>query len=210
MRKSESIKHIAEALCKMQANPIVIGVNATGFGYDYATLDKVISRIMPIATSYGLSMAQPLGNVNGEPAIVTLLMHTSGEWFEDSFPLEKAGIGKANDAQQLGAMITYVRRYGALSLYGVAVGKDDDANCLTEEPEPKAKPSITRKKYEADDPTPIESLIKRMGQCVSLFSLDILMGESKHLVEVTGKEDQVNAEYSVCKGKLRGKKKVKR
>lgn len=204
MKKSESIKHIAEALCKMQADPIVIGVNATGYGYDYATLDKVISRIMPIATSYGLSIAQPLGEVNGEPVLHTLLLHTSGEWIESSYPLEKAGIGKANDAQQFGAAVTYARRYGLLSLFGVPVGKDDDANSLTDKPKPKV--SIVRKKYEADDPTPIETLIKQMSMCETIGTLDTLMGASKHLIKVSGKRDQVVAEYDVRKGELGCKK----
>jgi hypothetical protein len=202
MNKSESITKIASALCEMQSNPIIIGVNASGYGYDYATLDKVISRIMPVATKHGLSVAQPLGEVNGEPVIHTLLMHSSGQWVESSYPLEKAGIGKANDAQQFGAAVTYARRYGLLSLFGVPVGKDDDANSLTEEPKAKR---ATGKKYKETDNTPIDDLIQKMHGCESIHALDDLVSSNKKMILDSGKRDQVTAEYQVLVGTLGGK-----
>jgi len=199
MKHSDTIGEIAKAMNKFQASPTVIGVNAKGYGYDYATLDKVISRLFPLLTEQGLSVVQPLDIAGTEPAIVTMIMHTSGEWISTSYPLEKAGIGKANDAQQFGAAVTYARRYGLLSAFGVPVGKDDDANILTDKPKAK-KPA--GKKYTMDEKTPIEILIEQMGMCQSRETLDTLCGSAKKLIDDSGQRDRVTSEYHVRLGEL--------
>ena len=205
MNHSESIKSIAEALNKFQAEPMVIGVNATGYGYDYATLDKCVSRIYPRMTDLGLSVSQPLGETStGEPSIHTVIMHKSGEWMEFIYPISAAGIGKANDAQQFGAAVTYARRYGLLAAFGVPVGKDDDAACLTEKPKAK-KPA--GKKYKASDPTPAESIISGILNCADVEELTAFYKNNRQSIEDSPKKEQIISEFSVHKGMLeaRGK-----
>lgn len=203
---SEKIDEIAKAMSAFQALPMVIGVNATGYGYDYATLDKCVNRIYPKATALGLSIIQPLGeSSDGSPAIITILMHTSGQWLQTAYPISGAGIKKANDAQQFGAAVTYARRYGLLAAFGVPAGKDDDAASLTEKPAAK-KPA--GKKYKASDPTPAESIIAEIGDCLDLEDLTKCWEKNKVAINDSPKKDQIVAEFSIQKGVLseRGKK----
>ena len=203
MNHSESITKIAVAMAQFQSEPMVIGVNATGYGYDYATLDKAVNRIYPKITALGLSIIQPLGeSKDGSPAIHTIVMHESGEWIETVYPISGAGIKSANDAQQFGAAVTYARRYGLLSAFGVPAGKDDDAACLTEKAKAQKEPS--GKKYKASDSTPIDDLIGKMALCETKATLDKLMKASAQLIKDSGKREQITAEYQVRCGEIGG------
>ena len=126
-------KTLSEALIAIQREMPVIGKDREGFGYRYATLPKILRTIVPIISAHGVAVFQPLDNVNGEPAIRTILLHTSGERLEWVYPIHKAGMAKVNDAQQFGAAVTYARRYGLVGALNVPVDdEDDDAACLTE------------------------------------------------------------------------------
>ena len=198
MKHSESIKNIAQAMREFQSNPMVVGVNATGYGYDYATLDKCVERIYPAITDLGLSIMQPLGCTDsGEPAIHTIIMHTSGEHLETVYPITAAGIGKANDAQQFGAAVTYARRYGLLAAFGVPVGKDDDAACLTEKP---ARP--TGQKYKPEDPTPADAILEGIGNCADVAELNDYYRKHRQTIQGSPRVDEILSEMSIRKGEL--------
>ena len=137
------MSELAKALVKVQQHVTSVGKDGKGYGYTYATLGKVIESLFPIITENGLAVIQPLDNINGEPAIRTVIMHEAGESIVSVFPLAKAGMSKANDAQQIGAAITYMRRYGLCAAFGL-ITEDDDAACLTERPAAKqAAPDVT-------------------------------------------------------------------
>lgn len=131
MQMSESIKEIAGALKKIQAQLPAVGKDSKGYGYEYASLPEVCNKVYPLMAKEGLSVSQVLDNEGG-PAITTMLMHESGEWISGTYPLHEAGMKGVNSAQQFGAAITYARRYGLLALIGVPVA-DDDAACLSEQ-----------------------------------------------------------------------------
>ena len=182
MNHSESIKNIAGAMQEFQSEPMVVGENAQGYGYDYATLDKCVNRIYPRATAHGLSVMQPLADINGEPAILTIIMHVSGEWIQTAYPLAKAGMKQVNDAQQFGAAVTYARRYGLLSAFGVPVGKDDDAASLTQKPT-----------------TAAEAIKKAIQKCKTVADLESLYHD--HETVVKGDKDLKTA-FRTAKGAL--------
>ena len=147
------MSELAKALVKVKQHVTSVGRDGKGYGYTYATLGKVIESLFPIITENGLAVIQPLDNINGEPAIRTVIMHEAGESIVSVFPLAKAGMSKANDAQQIGAAITYMRRYGLCAAFGL-ITEDDDAACLTERPAAKqAAP--------APKPAPAASLADR-------------------------------------------------
>lgn len=125
---------LAKAMSKVQARVLSVGKDKTAGGgggprYTYATLGNVIENLFPILAENGLCVLQPLDNVNGEPALRTIIMHEGGEKVDALFPLEKAGMKGVNDAQQIGAAITYMRRYGLCAAFGL-ITEDDDAACL--------------------------------------------------------------------------------
>jgi len=198
MKHSESIANIAIAMNELQKQAMILGDNATGHNYRYVTLDKVVSKLLPAITKLGLSVSQPLGDLNGEPAVYTIIMHTSGEYIQTAYPISKAGMRQVNDAQQLGAAVTYARRYALLSAFGVATGDDDDAACLTEKP--KARPK--GKKYKASDPTPAEQIINGLRSCADADSLKAFWITNKKEIEASPKKDAIVSEFSVQKGEL--------
>lgn len=123
MKSSESIKALAEALCKAQsemggavkdsANPF--------FKSSYADLTSVIKAIKEPFAKNGLSYTQfPISNEHGV-GVCTRLMHNSGEWIEEEFvlPLVK------RDPQSGGSCLTYCRRYSLQSLAGIPAADDD-------------------------------------------------------------------------------------
>lgn len=94
------------------------------FKSSYADLGSVMGACMAALNSNGIAVVQPIRE--GEMSsryVVTQFLHTSGEVLECPVPL----ILSKNDMQGLGSAITYARRYGLMSLAGVAP-EDDDGN----------------------------------------------------------------------------------
>lgn len=135
MQKSESIKELAAALCKFQAdvsNPKNTARNPM-FNSKYAPLEVVITTVKPIMARHGLSFLQSTSTEGENVIITTLLMHESGEWIE-SDPLtlpayqSRKGGGKEFTAQGAGSAITYGRRYSLSAMLGISSEDDDDAD----------------------------------------------------------------------------------
>ena len=100
-----------------------------GHGYKYAELAQIIELSRePLATN-GLAVAQYCTAIDGQSYLVTQMIHSSGQWLRGYYPLEKAGMRAVNDAQQMGAAMTYARRYNLAAMLGVAQ-EDDDAALL--------------------------------------------------------------------------------
>lgn len=100
-----------------------------GHGYKYAELAQIIELSRePLATN-GLAVTQYCTAIDGQSYLVTQMIHSSGQWMRGYYPLEKAGMRAVNDAQQMGAAMTYARRYNLAAMLGVAQ-EDDDAASL--------------------------------------------------------------------------------
>ena len=102
---------------------------------------KLYLAVQP-ATEFGLCHTQlndyvitPEGEVI--TIVITKLMHVSGdEPLVSKFPVPKIPSNVKNAHQEAGSAQTYARRYGLLSVYGLA-NDDDDGNSLTKTPPPK-------------------------------------------------------------------------
>lgn len=124
MNHSENINEIIAALLKVQNQPMVaIKQSANPFHKSkYADLNEVLGVSMPILNAHGLVVMQ-LGSIEaGQPVLVTMVTHTSGQWIKSILPLNPA----KNDPQGIGAAITYMRRYGLSALVGLTCDNDDD------------------------------------------------------------------------------------
>lgn len=120
------------------------------FKSKYADINIVLDMIKPILNKEGILFMQPLSNVDGKPAITTILRHED-ECIEYTiiFPdLPKPAEGKkSNQFQEMGSAITYYRRYALISILGLE-STDDDANSAPntpqhEKPKPKSQPDQT-------------------------------------------------------------------
>lgn len=89
----------------------------------YAPLDAVLEIVRPILNKHGLALTQPTF-VDGDTLFVrTVLVHMStGETHESVYPAGAMTL----QHQQLGAGVTYSRRYSLLSMLGVFPANEDD------------------------------------------------------------------------------------
>lgn len=136
MKQTESIKALLESMAKAQAEYTTLPKDKAGYGYNYTDLDTVISYIRPIMAKHNLAFMQTLTTLEGNtPAITTRIFHTTGEWIEDTTPLPPVQLAKGNAAQNLGAAITYMKRYTLCAMLGISSDEDADG---------KVTPSETR------------------------------------------------------------------
>lgn len=195
------MSELAKALVAVQSRVLSVNKDGKGYGYNYATLGNVIESIAPLLADNGLAIMQPLDNINGEPALRTIIMHTSGERVESVFPLEKAGMKGVNDAQQIGAAITYMRRYGICAAFNL-ITEDDDAACLSKKPaapaptpsgslEDRAKAIPSPQAAEAKLPPGIKRILDAMD------TMDAITAKCKELKPLAIKEgwDKPMARY---------------
>lgn len=116
---------IASALAAAQSEmgKAIKGNTNPHFRSKYADLGAVVDACLPALNRNGIAVVQPFeANEHGQ-FIVTRFIHESGESLDCPVPLI---IGK-NDMQGLGSAMTYARRYGLMSLAGIAP-EDDDGN----------------------------------------------------------------------------------
>lgn len=140
MNRSESISKLATSLVKFNSEVSKIAKDAKNpfFKSNYVTLDKLIEATRPILQENGLVVMQsPLSKEDGSIGIQTLLIHESGEFIESEPIFMKPA--KANDPQQAGSIISYMRRYSYQAILNLNTGEDDDANKSTGEENIKAK-----------------------------------------------------------------------
>jgi hypothetical protein len=110
------------------------------FKSKYADLASVMDACLPALTANGICVMQPTGEDELGRFVKTILAHTSGETVECRVPL----IVAKNDMQGYGSAVTYARRYGLMSMAGIAP-EDDDGNAAAKAPpKEEPKPAVTQ------------------------------------------------------------------
>ena len=98
--------------------------NNPHFKSKYADLGSVMDACLPALNKNGIAVLQPTHDEDGKMYVKTVLVHgESGEIAECRVPL----IVAKNDMQGYGSAVTYARRYGLMSMAGIAP-EDDDGN----------------------------------------------------------------------------------
>jgi hypothetical protein len=144
-------KAIATAFVKAQADfgPALKTNSNPHFRSKYAGLDACIEAVIDALHDNGIALMQRTLPCEGGVAVETILLHSSGETISGGVlhvPASK------QDAQGYGSALTYARRYGILTLCGIAP-EDDDGNAASR-PTSYAKPAqpAPRTKDESFDP----------------------------------------------------------
>lgn len=122
---------LAEFQAKVGAVPrskeVTVQTKSGGsYKFKYAPHEAIIEAIRVPLGEAGLSVSQHLSSLpDGIPALRTVLLHSSGERIEDTFPLPT---NERMTAQELGSAVTYIRRYALSAILGLATDDDDDGN----------------------------------------------------------------------------------
>lgn len=143
MKTSDSLDKIAPALVKAQAAMSFARKDTTNphFKSTFAGLPSVIDAVKGPLNDNGIAFIQTPGpSDDGKLHLTTRLIHTSGQWIEDTAvcPLPKS------DPQGFGSASTYIRRYSLAAITGL-YQDDDDGEGATHREEAE-KPSTAKQK----------------------------------------------------------------
>lgn len=117
------------------------------FKSKYFDINKLLEIIKPVLNEMNVVILQPLSNVEGRPALRTVLYDTEkGQMLSDT----QITLPDLTDPQKMGSAITYYRRYSLQSLLGLEA-EDDDGNLasnktIKEIETPKATTPVTETK----------------------------------------------------------------
>ena len=118
-----------EALAKAQAEfesvTATSRVTFKNVDFKFAPLSEILGAVRPALNKYGLTLTQqtkhiPFGNANGIK-VVTTLLHESGV----SYDIESVVFYNVNDIKNLGAQVTYLRRYEVKTLLGIEADSEE-------------------------------------------------------------------------------------
>jgi hypothetical protein len=144
MKQSEQIDQLATALSELQSRMRTVDKSASNpfFKSKYTPLEDVVDSIRPHLLELGLSFSQggtlyDAWDQKGDGlrmasrlVLATRIMHKSGQWLENYFPLD--AMPDKNGAvtpQAWGSASSYARRYGLQAALGITTGDvDDDGN----------------------------------------------------------------------------------
>lgn len=127
-----TFKNIAAALASAQANmgKALKSASNPHFKSKYADLASVTDACLPALNEAGIAVIQPTTDDADGRYVETILIHgDSGEVLKCRVPL----IVSKNDMQGYGSAVTYARRYGLMSMSGIAP-EDDDGNRAAKSP----------------------------------------------------------------------------
>ena len=158
MKQSENCKTLFAAVLKAQGDFKTLPKDKQGYGYKYTDLDTVISYLRPILDKYGIGFMQTLTTIEGKSGLTTRLFNAEGEWIEDTTFLPEVQLKGTNPAQNMGAAITYMKRYALCAILGISSDEDTDAVVENKPaPKPQAKPQDALKfKLKGGEDTPEE------------------------------------------------------
>lgn len=131
-----------DKILKIQSEIGALSKNETNsfFKSKYFDINSLIAQLMPLLEKYELTVIQPLSNIDGKPAIETIVYDKDASRFtgtmkgEDVYEKDPRIIirnviplPENSNPQQMGSAITYYRRYALQSLF-LLQAEDDDAN----------------------------------------------------------------------------------
>lgn len=115
-----------EKILKLQGEIGVLSKTETNpfFKSKYMDINGLLAQLQPLLEKYKLTVIQPLSNIDGKPALTTIIfdVENNKELYASSIPLPDI-----QDPQKIGSAITYFRRYSLQSLF-LLQAEDDDGN----------------------------------------------------------------------------------
>lgn len=146
--------YAALAAAQMQMGKALKDSANPAFKSKYADLASVMDACMGALNGNGIAVFQPTVDDESGRYVKTILAHVSGQTLECRVPL----IVQKNDMQGYGSAVTYARRYGLMSMAGIAP-EDDDGNAAA-----KAAPLVDERPAKARTAPPIDKAIREAAE----------------------------------------------
>ncbi len=122
---TDQINELAEALSAFQGKVPIIPKNQEvkykNVYFKYADLSDIIKTIQEPLALQKLSVLQATEYNQGVPYLVTMLIHSSGQWIKSRLQLNAS----VADMKAFGANLTYSRRYALSGILGLATDESD-------------------------------------------------------------------------------------
>ncbi len=129
MQTSQECTNLFKSLISASAELGNVAKTKQAYGYKYAPFDSIVDMLRLTLPKHQLWFTQDVSNDGDKYVLETLVLHESGEWLKSSMVMTDTELsGKANATQQLGASITYFKRYVLSALFGIATDEDVDGN----------------------------------------------------------------------------------
>ncbi len=197
METSEQINELAPALSKLQSsisNPVK---DAKAHHSRYASFPSVLNTIRPHLAENGLSIVQTSrkDELYGSMHVIvtTRLLHSSGQWIQEDIS-SAINMKAQNSIQDMGSLISYLKRYAIQGLVLIAGDDDDDGEAAARtqpvEQDEKFKPIIFMQMQE------LTNLAKKKGVNIDLIAKAYQCSELK---------DMSVTQYAQAKKKLESK-----
>lgn len=146
--------------------------------FQYVPLDDILEKIKD---NNKWALLQPISEVNGTPAITNILIHESGDKIESgAFVLRFT----SDKMQDIGAVITYSRRYSLGAFLGIATETDNDANFESDVKEVKAtekQAQFIQNLYNDDE------IAKMLGRLNKKELTELTVDEASKMIEARKK-----------------------
>jgi hypothetical protein len=104
--------------------------DAGTYKYRYADLASIMRAVRPVLAKHGLAVSQPFTSTVETVTVETRLLHRSGDTYDGGSVTRPA----PPTPQQIGSLVTYLRRYALCALLGIAVDDDDGSSAAPTSP----------------------------------------------------------------------------
>jgi hypothetical protein len=139
--KNEALKAYNKAMAAFKANPPKIdkdrhvgySTNKGKVGYSHASLYNVVEKITAELSKHGLSVSWRTEQTNNQIKVTCRISHELGHFEETSLMADADNSGSKNSIQAIGSTVTYLQRYSALALTGLATYDQDNDGQLPED-----------------------------------------------------------------------------
>ncbi|ATH82863.1 ERF family protein [Ectopseudomonas mendocina] len=152
---------------------VTIRTKAGGsYEFRYADLEAVFSSTRPALAKHGIGFVQTIQPANGRSALVTMLAHKDGGTLSSTIEFNMPSGG---DIKDFGAHLTYLRRYAATAILGVAADDDldeDGTGAGEGEATEQAKPAAEQRATTGKPPYPDAKLQEMLPKWRALIASD--------------------------------------
>ena len=171
METSEQINELAAALSKLQSSISNPAKDAQAHHSKYASFPMILNTIRPHLEKNGLAIIQTSHKAEryGHVCVIvtTRIVHSSGQFIEEEISTAINSQAK-NTVQEMGSLISYMKRYAIQGMVLIAGDEDDDGEAaarVAQRDSNKIKAALITD----EEKQSIESKAKQKGIAISVI-----------------------------------------